>query len=647
MKSIILKLFALCLIQILFSCTSPNNPSTTESKITISPGILSLTNKDEGYVWISLNTTTPFNWIVESLPSWIKALNESGSSNGNPVKLRFVGNLDLNVSQTLQGTIRINVPGTGIVNLNVVLAINDKPVLSINPTEINFYSNSTSSYFDIINKGGGVLNWKSANKGKNIYFSEDSGFVSSATSSRINVGVDKKSYKPGTYIEYATIKTDEDSINLKMTINVDIKVDLMTINSMNMNMFIKDTSFYIYNKGNVDLQCQIEDYPDIFTINPSKFTLSKGDSAKILVNINRTNLASGSYSDKIYINYNTGYQKIINLNYDNYKEEKTFIPYSVADVQFYKAYDYFILAVTNSNQLILMDFNGKVQKMINITYSPVKLSNVINDRIVVGHSGKLSLVNLKTLNVEKVVNVSCDPASVILTSNNWVYVSPTLGQQYISMKCINLSTGLETNSEQTIYAKDILVLHPSEKYIYSMTPNNSPQNFKKFDITQGTAKLLYSCPYHGDYPTGPNLWMDDVGTRIFTTTGNIFSTDENQSNDMVYSGNLGYTEISYLHQNTNFGKIAVAYNSLKNYYPDKAYLSIIDNNSFSLIRNFKIPDYCMPVSNGSEIKYKIYESICRYAFLSSDGKKALAILNPLDSNKPDARGNWAYFVEDL
>ncbi|MCL5992344.1 MAG: hypothetical protein M1419_09640 [Bacteroidetes bacterium] len=623
--------------------TEPNNASD----FIVSPKILSLTNKEPGYIWLSLNEPKPFNWIITKYPDWLNVWDESGNSSGEPAKLRFSGNLDPIKPQTLEGIVEITVPGHGTFNLSVILAINDNPHCVVTPSEISLSNYNYTGTFQIKNDGGGLLEWRIESNNPGLSYSLDSGSVKYNQSASVSVYLNKLKFKPGSYIEYASIISNSDTLEITLRISISVIEDFRFPRDIQITNFTNDTSFYLSNYGNNDVNWELTGLPNYVTLMPNSGKLTGGDSIKINLSVLRNQLESGTYTSQVNVNYNNN-NSIINLSISHFKEEKIFLNYDIVDAKFMRQSDLIVFAVKNTNRLLIVDLNGNVVNTINLTYLPLCLSNICNDRIAVAHSGKFSVVNLSSLSVENVFSISCDPNSLILAPNNWVYASPQ-EDQWESIRCVDLSTGNESpNSNWDLYAGSKFILHTSGKYIYSITMGLSPQDMEKFDISAGPVKSLYDSPYHGDFAMGSEFWMSEEGTRIFTSSGNVFKSDEIKSDDMIYNGNMGFNSLHSLNQNSDKNIIAIGYNTIKNYDPDMTYMSIMDNNTYNVIKTIRVPSYYLYDPNSSK-KYVIKESFCRYLFISSDGNKAFLVLNPFGNEYYGSvpKTNWAYVIMNI
>lgn len=186
----------------------------------------------------------------------------------------------------------------------------------------------------------------------------------------------------------------------------------------------------------------------------------------------------------------------------------------------------------------------------------------------VGHNGKISYVNLATLQVEKVFPISTDVFDLEIAANGYVYAMPRT-DQWETLRAINLANGEEVHqSGASVRAGTVIKMHPSQQYIYGADRGLSPSDIEKYDIRAGVPSYLYDSPYHGDYAMCGDLWMSQDGLRIFTKCGNVFRSSEVREQDMAYNGNLAADGgiMSLSHSQDSIAYIAGSETNFVNYY---------------------------------------------------------------------------------
>ncbi|MEO0602547.1 MAG: PKD domain-containing protein, partial [Myxococcota bacterium] len=100
--------------------------------------------------------------------------------------------------------------------------------------------------------------------------------------------------------------------------------------------------------------------------------------------------------------------------------------------------------------------------------------------------------------------------------------------------------------------------HPTQEAIYGADNGLSPSDIEKYDISGGTAAVMYDSPYHGDFAMCGDLWFTNGGERIVTRCGNVFRATADQNTDMNYNGMLSETPlVGFVHDTASSDAIAV------------------------------------------------------------------------------------------
>lgn len=216
------------------------------------------------------------------------------------------------------------------------------------------------------------------------------------------------------------------------------------------------------------------------------------------------------------------------------------LSFNVVDAEYSRTTDKIIVvSASPANQLHIYDPATDSDVAVDLVLPPSAVS-ISPDGLyaAVGHNGWISYVSLATATVEKQLAVSTNVIDIVLAGNGFIYAFPRT-DQWETIRCIEIATGTETTSGgYSIYAGTLAKLHPNGTAIYGADNGLSPSDIEKYDITNGTATMLYDSPYHGDYAMCGNLWIAEDGLRIFTACGNVFRSSAIRSEDMTYNGSL-------------------------------------------------------------------------------------------------------------
>ncbi|HSG07204.1 MAG TPA: hypothetical protein VLA36_02535 [Longimicrobiales bacterium] len=284
-------------------------------------------------------------------------------------------------------------------------------------------------------------------------------------------------------------------------------------------------------------------------LTPSSGTLAPKDSVVARAAVSRSQIPTGSGDSFVLVTSNDRHGDITvtvaATNTSAWPNGLTFLDHRVVDAEYNRAVDVLVTVSADPSRLHVLDpLLGRIRS-VDLSLPPTAVSiSPRGDQAAVGHDGYVTLVNLAGPTITRVYPVTADALDVVLGGNGWTYVFPRR-DQWESIRCIELSSGVESNSGwPSIYAGTVARLHPSGDYMYGANRGLSPSDFEKYDIRNGCATVMYDSPYHGDYSFAGDVWITDVGTRLFARSGNVFRSSSVRAEDMLYNGKLAGT--SYL-----------------------------------------------------------------------------------------------------
>ena len=212
--------------------------------------------------------------------------------------------------------------------------------------------------------------------------------------------------------------------------------------------------------------------------------------------------------------------------------------FNVIDAVFSESLDA-VVAVGDDNKLYRYSMDDHSTRAVSLSFPGTAVS-VLPDgtKAAVGHDGRVSIVDLANMQVEKVWPISADVFDLEIAENGFVYVMPR-EDQWEALRALKIDTGEEfQQSGYSVRAGTVIKMHPSQDYIYGADRGLSPSDIEKYDIRSGAPIYMYDSPYHGDYGMCGDLWMSRDGLRIFTRCGNVFRASETREQDMIYNGRV-------------------------------------------------------------------------------------------------------------
>jgi hypothetical protein len=208
----------------------------------------------------------------------------------------------------------------------------------------------------------------------------------------------------------------------------------------------------------------------------------------------------------------------------------TRLAYKVIDAEYSKALDRLVMVTANPHELVLFDPETGGQQFVPLVREPMSIA-VRPDGLfaAVGHRGWVSLVNLQTARVERVIEAPTNVHDVVLAANGYLYANPG-SDQWTDLETFDPATNRWTGT-YGIYSGSTLRLHPSGKYLYNVDTWT-----KKFDISQSLPSLVHNFTY--DLATYHNLWFSESGNRFLTDAAKMYRFSELTAEDGQYNGTL-------------------------------------------------------------------------------------------------------------
>lgn len=139
-------------------------------------------------------------------------------------------------------------------------------------------------------------------------------------------------------------------------------------------------------------------------------------------------------------------------------------------------------------------------------------------------------------------HIAEDPGDLAASSDGYLYVSGGSNQwDYLTGYDVASTEQTGSGFARYVWMTSRINLHPNDKAIYLVHgPGVSPGTLVKYEVSMGKVGTMYQWPrdYHG-MAVGHDLVISPDGLKIFTQGGHIFTSSDNQSEDMIHLGSLG------------------------------------------------------------------------------------------------------------
>ena len=413
------------------------------------------------------------------------------------------------------------------------------------------------------------------------------------------------------------------------------------------DFFDNDRTFVINNDGLADIQWKLIDSIPYVTFDQADGFLAKGDSVKLTATLDRSLLASGTFSSSFQITANESDTIQVMVESKNYIEEKWLFDGQVIDAEYSREVDKIIIAIGEPTGIKILDPVLETEKFLSIQETPIAISvQPQGNKVVVACKNKIYSIDMATPTIVGSWNINFTPADVIYGDGEWAYLFYSSDNGYWNIYNLNLITG-ETHissigiNDDFIYAQ----LHPSYKYLYaSFNTYYNSLNYFKFDLTNDTTELMYVKPFpNNSYDKG--FWITDDGLMAIINDRKVAHISSNEEQDFTYIGKLPTSEYDdvfiSIDSYSELNRIATIIKEDWYLYEEPNKVTLYKKNTLQPEKTIQVPNYFLDIDTTGII----YSSVAQFVFFNSQGDKIYIILRAEESYP--VYNDWSVFTYDL
>ena len=264
-----------------------------------------------------INTGTgTLTWEIEtsSLPSWISVSPDAGETTSQSQVTATVDRTNIawgsyttqiKIIPTNESLKKALAAGFSEMNVVATMEIPRPPTLEVTPTSQDFGTTTTSSTFNINNIGTGTVTWaiQSDNVPAWLSLTPTSGTTESETDT-ITVTVNRANLTPGNYTAQIPVSSNGGDVTVSIQMVVQAVLNA-TPSSLDFGTSTTMLNFNITNTGSGILTWSILENTAWLTVTPTNGTTTT-ETDQITASVNRTGLASGTYTALISITSDGG-----------------------------------------------------------------------------------------------------------------------------------------------------------------------------------------------------------------------------------------------------------------------------------------------------------------------------------------------------
>ena len=601
-----------------------DDSSVIDAELVLSPTEFYLNDIDTAILYLTTKPEKEVTWQITGSPGWLEITPSSGTLRGEITEISIVSTVTGLNEGYHPGTIEIisNTAGKAIAAGHLHVGAN--PIGSIEPASLSFPTGTDIQYMTIENTGSGYLQWELNPSMLWVDVSPPAGVCTPGEETEITVTVDRSNMPLGTHscnIEVITNSVDPlENIEVIMDVPEMASMTFST-DTVNFSYFYDEMTVYLRNSGNVTFNWNLTQLQEYIEANVTSGNLDAGDSVMVVLTADREGLGPGSHLSMIEFENDKGITAGLPAMVKLYLEEKWLIDGKVVDAEYDRNHDVIIAITESPFKLLKLDPESETIDEVPLSLLPMCVSvHPTGNYAAVGHDAKVSYLDLQSMTVIDVYNISEIAYDIVIAPNDYAYVFPATGQ-WTKIMCVNLQDG--STSQSTGYSGNDgtkAKLHPSNNYIYGADNGISPSDFEKYDITAGIAELMYDSPYHGDYSFGGDIWISDDGERLFARSRNVFISTTNPSTDMTYNGQLqGESYLVTLDHSTAANRIYAIERDGDSwdYYPSNE-VRMYEAEYLNYNGSETLPGFMVPDGTGDG---KFVESEGHFGFFNKSGTK--------------------------
>lgn len=220
----------------------------------------------------------------------------------------------------------------------------------------------------------------------------------------------------------------------------------------------------------------------------------------------------------------------------------------VADAEYNKTNDTIVFVTQMPPELHIYNPVTRSSSIVPLVRNPIAVSvRPDGAYAAVGHEGWVSIVNLQSAAVERVIKVITDVGDLILAGNGYFYAYPQ--RSWSDIYSYNLATNVLTPLS-AIYQGRTVRLKADMNAIYA-----ADSWYSKWDISQGPLRRVNS---FAQSICGP-FWFTETGNRIITACGTVARASVVESEDGTPNGRLSDTNsVTWMDHSASQQLIAVS-----------------------------------------------------------------------------------------
>ncbi|MCA8902173.1 MAG: hypothetical protein KDA53_13095 [Hyphomonas sp.] len=190
--------------------------------------------------------------------------------------------------------------------------------------------------------------------------------------------------------------------------------------------------------------------------------------------------------------------------------------------------------IAMNSTLIILDVDGNEEAIVTLPATALTLAVSPDGKLAAaGHANSVSFINMETRTLAVTHPVSVGVGTLVVGNDGTAHVFPPT-DLWVRVASVNMPTGQEFVSEDTIFAGERARMHPSDLKAYVASTQLEPSSLQRVDLPGGAAVVSYFSKYHGDFPFCGDLWIATDGASILSKCGVVVTATDTQATDLTF-----------------------------------------------------------------------------------------------------------------
>ncbi|GAB3697783.1 hypothetical protein GCM10027592_22250 [Spirosoma flavus] len=234
-------------------------------------------------------------WTASADKSWIQVSPSQGTNTGTVYVTVDKQGLQ---SGNQSGIVQVKSNG-GDRTIRVSMTVGS-PILSVSPASLNFGTSTSQMQVNVANTGEGKLTWSATSNRNWLTIT----YPSDPNASNFTVNVNRNGLSAGTQTGSIAVTSNGGSVEVPVTVTVDQPAATLAVSPANLSFGTTSTeqTLSLSNSGGGTLTWSVSSNPNWLSASPT----SGSNNGTVTVRVNRSGLASGSYTGSIQVTSNGG-----------------------------------------------------------------------------------------------------------------------------------------------------------------------------------------------------------------------------------------------------------------------------------------------------------------------------------------------------